>query len=184
MSKSQKGLTLIEIMIAMIILVIALLCLVTALLQAMRHDAVTQETILAMNATRGVLEEMRSSMRFWDIFMNYNSDPNDDVDGPGTGPGCHFAVQGLNPRPTDKDGFVGRIEFPGDTEDDQRGILDEMVVDEEMDMPRDLDGSTTVDPAPNRSDFYFILPVRIVIQWMGAGQTTESRYTTFLAPKD
>src|SRR5262245_61756362 len=87
-----------------------------------------KETALAARAAQSMLEELKGVTEFSQIFARYNATTGDDPAGE-TSPGWDFAVQGLQPRSDDADGFVGRVEFPGggkelreDGEDDELGL--------------------------------------------------------------
>lgn len=87
-----------------------------------------------------------------------------DPGGVGTAPGPDFAVAGLDPRREDPDGMVGRVLFP--TDPDDPAVLREDLVDATFGMPRDMNADDEVD-GDDRSGDYFLLPVRVRLEWRG-----------------
>jgi hypothetical protein len=152
--------TLLEVMVSLSISLVAMALFSSALVTTSRIGADKRLTAMAALAARNVLETMRSAPHS-ERYALYNRNPEDDPAGKGTAPGRFFAVDGLTPVPGDKDGFVGEIEIPI-----FEGLLREDAVDEELGLPRDLDGDTLVDKLDHADD-YVILPVRVVIEWQG-----------------
>ena len=139
----QRGVTLIESMFAIGVVILSIMGLVASLLQGMALDQASRETELAMNAAREVLETMRGTDQFSEIYVRYNSDTEDD---PTTGgersevpnsrvsiSASTFTVKGLSPRSDSGGNFVGRIEFPESTSTGGSPSLREDLVDEEPD---------------------------------------------------
>lgn len=174
--RSDRGLTLLEIIIAMGILVIAIIGIMSALVSAVRVDEATAEQIRALNACKSKIEEMKT-VPFAEAWARFNSNPADDPGGAGTAPGCNFAVAGLRPRTGDADGLPGQVLFP-----EALGNLSELVVDARLGMPRDLNGSGNPPSDANVSITYRILPVRVVVDWQGAKGAGHVELTTFLNP--
>ena len=85
-------------------------------------------------------------------------------------------MPGLDPRPDDPDGFVGRILLP-----ERDGALREDASDVELGLPRDLDGDTLVDDLDHRGD-YRILPVKVEIAWQSPLGPRRIEMFTMLAP--
>lgn len=176
----EQGMTLVEVMVAAVILAIALLALLGSLLFASRLIRESEDINIAKNAARGIIE----SMRMYDtdyIYALYNSNPVDDPNGHGTAPGDNFFVEGLNVSPDDPDGFVGKIEFP---EVSLGGImvLSETATDLELGMPRDLNGDGDAGDADVSQD-YRLLPVTVRIQWKSHGPPQEMRMQSFIAER-
>src|SRR5688572_16648924 len=83
---SRAGMTLIELLIAMVVVVIALLGSSSALYFSDATRQTTREKVLAQNAARRVIEQMRDA-NFTTLFALYST---------GTNPGPTFTVEGLN----------------------------------------------------------------------------------------
>jgi len=140
----------------------------------MAHAVAKREMILAAQAARNILEDMRNA-KFAELYALYNDDPDDDPDGPGTAPGADFGILGLDPREGDPDGMVGRITLPASS-----GPLLETVEAAGLTMPRDLNGDAHVDDADHSSD-YIVLPVIVTIEWDGFAGPRTLRMQTMLA---
>jgi len=164
----RSGFSLLELSIAIVVLVIALGSLSGTVVSTTHLTRTNEQLALADEAARGMAATLQVT-QFSSIFATYNGNPLDDPGGPGTAPGPNFDVRGLNLRNGDPDGMVGRIEFPtvlvggGPVEQ-----LREDVENAALGMPRDLDGDglDLLDHAP---DDYIVLPVSILIEWVGAG---------------
>jgi len=146
--KPESGASLIEILIAMVVVVIALLGATSALYYSDAAREATREKVLAQNAARRVIEQMRDAP-FSTLLANYS---------PGGAPGDTFTVEKLNAIPGVP---VGQVTFPT-----IGGNLREDVVDADWAMPRDLSGEGVVDAASHNAN-YRLLPVRITVRWRG-----------------
>jgi type II secretory pathway pseudopilin PulG len=173
---TRNGMTLLEIIIALGVVVVAILGIMSALVAASRTDESTAEQVRALNACRTMIETMKQTT-FNEIYRRYNSTPGDDPGGAGTSPGPNFDVPGLRAQPGDADGFAGQILFP-----EVGNVLDETFVDGRMGMfaPKDLNGDN--DATDVNVTNYMILPVRVVVDWRGAGGNTHMELTTYLFP--
>jgi prepilin-type N-terminal cleavage/methylation domain-containing protein len=170
-AKGERGFTLLEVLISLVVFMIAAGASVSSLVSAITLGRVSRETGRALDAAHDVIERIQGET-FAEVFARFNADPTDDPGGVGTAPGNLFAVPGLNVRPGDPDGFVGEILFPG-----VGGELRENVVDRELGMPRDLNGDGVVDVF-DHSAGYQILPVRVRVQWLGTRNSTVVIATT------
>lgn len=152
-----RGFTLIEVMVALLVLTVAVQILSSTVTASISYSRVKRERGAAVIAATNVIEEMHA-IPFYDLFATYNADPSDDPFGPGTAPGSVFEVDELEP----VDGVtpVGRIEFPTDA----AGILRETVVDDRMGTPRDLNGDMLINGQDCRAD-YLVLPVVVTVEW-------------------
>lgn len=157
----------------MVVLLVAAGSIVSSVQHAARLGNVNRERMRAIDAAELVLERLRSEP-LERVHALYDADPENDPDGPGTGPGARFAVLGLTARAGAPQGLAGRVEFPGAGNE-----LREDFVDPELGMPRDLDGDGLIDDAEH-SGAYRLLPVRIVVQWTGAGGAGELALVTTL----
>ncbi|MCB9914131.1 MAG: hypothetical protein H6828_03150 [Planctomycetes bacterium] len=164
----------IELAISMVILTVCCGMLTSTITGTMHNNRLKNEQQLAVEAARGVIEDMHKT-DFYDVFWKFNDDPADDLNGEGTAPGAHFAVPGLRPRADDEDGFVGEILMPV-----KQRPLREDVVDEDLGLPRDLNGDLRIDDADHAQD-YIILPVIVRLRWRGAGGDCEFKLCTMLA---
>ena len=154
------GFSLVEILLGLTVIAIAIVGTVGSITSSAVLGDSNRETTIAYQGAQRVLEEMRA-MPFAEVLSLYNADPADDPGLPGSAPGASFAVPGLDVRPDDADGFVGRVLFPL-----TGGRLIENVVDDDFGLPRDLNGDGEQD-GDDRSDDYIILPVRVRIEWTG-----------------
>lgn len=189
-AQARAGLTIVEIIVALSVLVVAASIFCQTLLSTARVRQLNRDNALAADAARVVLERMRNEPYF-EIYRAYNEDPKDDPGGIGTGPGHLFDVSGLVPHDDAPQGKVGRVTFPsmavqvtsggggggggkaggmggggpvGGTVTTTQWHLREDVTDENLGMPRDLNGNNVIDTANHSSD-YLILPVRVRIEW-------------------
>lgn len=163
---SRAGFALIEVSIAAVVLVTAIGSLVGTLIYGMRLSRSSEETAIAQDAARQILERMQG-VSFDEIFATFNTDPEDDPEGPGSAPGGAFQAFGLNVRPGDPDGLTGRILFPTRLAPSGRLLLVEDAEDPPLGMPRDLNGDGLVDSLDHAGD-YVVLPVTVRLEWTGA----------------
>jgi prepilin-type N-terminal cleavage/methylation domain-containing protein len=165
--KARRGVTLLEIAIAVTILAIGLGTAVYALLGAMALQRSVAERSLALQAAESVMESIQGEV-FAEAFARFNGTADDDPAG-GLSPGDAFDVPGLQARPGDPDGLPGEIRFPGDNV-----LLLENVVDAELGMPRDLtlDEPPVIDNLDHAAD-YRVLPVQVIVRWRGATGNRE-----------
>ena len=159
--RSQRGITLLEIMIAMGVLAIGLFGMVLVILQSSRMTAVQEENLLAMRSAQNMIEQMENTN--WDqIYTNFSGNPD-------------FPVTGLEPQVGDPDGFEGKILFP-----EIGGALDETIADIGWNMPMDLNGDgDAADPVVLAGE-YVILPVRISVSWTGRSGDRVLSFNTIL----
>jgi prepilin-type N-terminal cleavage/methylation domain-containing protein len=177
------GFTLVEIIVAVLILAIAIGGISSSMLSSMTLNRVNGETALAQQAARATLEQITGAA-FEDVWAIYNADPADDGTLPvgvvAQGPG--FAVAGLDPQVADGDALCGRIEFPAITV----GLgqeLREDVVDAGLGMPRDLDGDGLWPEAVNIAPDYTVLPVRVLVEWRGVSGNRSVQLETMLCAR-
>ncbi len=173
---TRGGFSLLEVTVAIVVLLVALGGLSGTVLSTTRLSRSTEELAVADAAARQMAAELRATT-FADVFAAYNQGPFDDPDGIGTGPGANFVVEGLTPRRDDPDGLVGRIVFPTR---EVAGVeeLREDLEDDALGMPRDLDGDGL--DADDHSTDYLVLPVSIVVEWIGAAGEGEVRLDLIL----
>ncbi|HLF92765.1 MAG TPA: prepilin-type N-terminal cleavage/methylation domain-containing protein [Planctomycetota bacterium] len=161
--RRSGGFTLLEVMIALAVLATAVFGFISAILHTSRLNAANRETLAAMRGAERMIETLRDT-DFDKVFASYNRVPSDDPPpGYGTAPGSDFDVEGLSPVPGDPDGKCGKILFPTDS---SGGQLREDTVDPDLLMPRDLDGSGTIDRV-DVSAGCKILPVEVRIDGLG-----------------
>ena len=175
----RGGYTLVELTVAVMVMTITLGGICSSLLSTVSLSRTNHQTSVALDAARSRIEAMRGEI-FEEIFLLYNADPQDDPDGPGTGPGNTFSVAGLDPQRDDPDGFVGEITFPGDG----FVLLEEAKWnDPELGMPRDLNSDGSRNGA-NRANDYTVLPVRVTVEWLGAGTNQRVDLVTTLSMRE
>lgn len=161
------GFSLVEVAVLAVLLLVAVGGLSGAVLSSLRLSESSEQTARADQAAHLFAAELRAAP-FEQLFRLYNGTPGDDPGGAGTAPGGAFDVQGLTPRRDDADGRVGRLIFPVTLDVAGNEVLDETTVDERLGMPAglDLDGDGVLGDASATFD---LLPVRIVLEWTGAG---------------
>lgn len=155
--------------------------LLSTILATKRQRSIGRENAIAVEACRSVIEQMRNE-DFDQVVVLYNPEPMDDPAGPGTAPGHRFAIPGLRPAPDSPDGMIGEVVLPfrdlstGPLPDWQ---LREDLADEDLGMPRDLDGDFQIDDVDHTND-YRILPVRVEAAWEGELGVRRFRIFTVL----
>jgi len=170
-----------EVALLTVFLLIAVGGLSGAVLSSLRVSRATEESARADAAIRALAADMQSTA-FNVLYRQYNGDPSDDVPAPNAGPGNAFDVRGLTARPDDPDGRVGRIVFPTEPPGGGPGErLREDVEDARLGMPRDLDGDGDDDDDVSAGT-YLVLPVRLVVEWRGAGGTRTVSQDFLLVP--
>ena len=160
--RPASGFTMIELMIAMVVVVVALLGATSALYYSDASRQMTREKVLAQNAARRMIEQMRDA-NFSTVFASYST---------GGTPGPTFTVEHLTAIPSVP---VGQITFPV-----IGTFLRETVTDADWGMPRDLNGNGSVDALNHNAD-YRLLPVRVTIRWRsirGQGQVVVNALLT------
>src|SRR5258705_13201543 len=177
-SKSRSGLSLVEISVGIAVLVIGVLGFLRAVIQLERMRSRTREAARATEAARRIVQSIQAEA-FLEAFRRYNGDPTDDPGGAGTAPGKNFAVAGLSAAANDPDGRPGEIIFP--TPVGLPGVLRESVIDSRLGMPRDLNGDGVVNNVTNYATTYTILPVRVVVDWVGAAGRGHVELRTMLS---
>jgi hypothetical protein len=157
---ARAGFSLVDVCIAIAILAIALGTLVGSVFWALRLEEANEETALASQALRSMVDRM-NAMPFGDIYAAYNADPDDDPD-PLVDHLAELAAEARLLGLGGKAGPVLAVSFPGD----DVGELREDVVDPRLGMPRDLDGDGGWDDADHSSD-YTLLPATLRLEWEG-----------------
>ena len=106
-----RGMTLLEVTISIAVMTIAMAMFSSVITTTTRIGTEKRLASVASHAARSQLERLRCQP-FAQVWRLYNESGADDPAGLGTGPGPHFEVPGLEPRPGDADGFVGRVVLP------------------------------------------------------------------------
>ncbi len=174
--RAQRGLTLIELVMAMTILAVALLGYAKTVAMASVAASTSREATLASESGRRMIETLRAA-DFDEVFVRYNSTVADDPGGI-VSPGANFAVTGLDARANDADGMPGEILFPTINVGGALQLRED-VVDVKLGMPSDLDGDGAVDAA-NHAANYENLPVLIRVRWRGVGGPGQIEFQTVL----
>ncbi len=173
--RRDRGITLLEILIALGVIAVALVGLLSVIFYVTRLNQGNRENMIALRAAERIIETMHST-GFTDIFRFYNGNPTDDVpDFPvGGAPGERFEVEmlpgdgvappvptlrALPPNPT-----CGRVFFPGNGSNLFENTPEAAFPD--AGMPRDLDGNGSIDTDPVDGT-YILLPVRVEVSWQG-----------------
>jgi hypothetical protein len=171
--------TLLELVLVLGILALAFGMLSSTLMANSRQRSVNRESAAAAEAARGIFEEMMNA-DFEDVFALYNADPADDPGGAGTAPGDRFDVPSLSALEGSPDGFEGQVVLPALSLLSGECELREDFVDEELGMPRDLNGDSIVDDLDHAAD-YLVLPVRVELEWMGRFGPRQMSVSVMLA---
>lgn len=170
----RAGFSLVEIVLVFAVMSVAGMIYAQTVASSRRLDPIAYETMVAAEAARVAVEQMRARPVV-ELYTLYDADPSNDPGGPGTAPGATFAVPGLA---TVADGTpVGRIELPV-----VDGRLAEDFVDDMLGMPRDLDGDGAIDALDHRDD-WVVLPVRVRLVWAprgGVGTTRDFEIYTMI----
>ena len=173
-SRSKRGLSLVEILIAVAVVLIALLAGVSSVTGASVLSETNQETASALQVARGTMETLRGS-NFRDVVRTYNQDPGDDLAGVGSAPGPNFAVVNLGAQSGDADGLPGEVRLPLTS----AGQLVESQNLPEFGLPRDLNSDGVIDNADHSND-YTILPVMVRVRWRGRTGNRQISFSTML----
>lgn len=163
--RRDAGFTAVEVLIGSTLLVFGMVGVFNSLYATNRLKTTIEERALAAEAASSLAETFYG-VEFGELWATYNADPSDDPRGTGTAPGARFAVEGLKPIASRKDGLQGRIEFPTLTTSGRFELREDMQ-DERLGMPRDLNGDGVIDTADHAGD-YDVLPIRIVVEWQSA----------------
>ena len=159
----------------MAFLLVATLGYSQSLIAGMRLADTTRERALATQAARQILEELQDE-DFGDVFALYNESAGDDPQGPGSGPGSTFDVEGLRPEPDDPDGRVGEIVFPV-IGSQLREDADLPALGTPVDM--NANGIDSVDHALD----YQLLPVAVRVSWRSSGTSMRVELRTYLCER-
>jgi len=181
-ARRRAGFSLVEMLLAMIVMAIAMIGLSGSVVATLSLNRVNRETTAATEGARRMIETIAdtSQISFPEIYRAYNGEPSDDPAGVGTAQGEGFEVEGLAPRADDPDGLVGRVRFPTLVNGAGEWELREDIVDPGLGMPRDLNGDGLVD-AEDHSDDYILLPVTVVVEWQGVSGNRALQLQTMIA---
>ena len=179
----SAGFTLVEVMIALVVIVLALQGFSQSIVASMVAADADSEVRRATEGARQAMEQIKGA-NFEDIFALYNDYAGDDntvTDPDGLpAPGSNFDVPGLTPIDGDPDGSVGKITLPividittGEAQ------LREDVNFTALGLPRDLDADGTID-GDNHIDDYMILPVIVRVEWRGTSGPSYVEFKTLL----
>ena len=177
---ARGGFTLLELTIVMSVLLVAFLGMSQAIGSSMALTEVNRESALGTDGAGEMVELLSGIEAFDTVFARFNDDPADDPGGPGTAPGKHFDVAGLQPAVDDADGRVGEILFPtvigAGGEELREDPLDDLWE------PRDLNGDGLIDSADHSGD-YRLLPVVLRLRWQGKSGPRTAQIRTLIADR-
>lgn len=158
LSPKRQGLTLIEVVIALVIVAVGLMGIMSALLSVSTLVNSNHDQLVAINIARQKLAEIQNAT-FQTTFAQY---------GPNSETGGNFTISQL-------ENGSGKIIFPVNSS----GKLDETVINENLGMPQDLNGNgNKIDT--DVSATYTILPIRIHLQWTSSTGARELDLNTML----
>jgi len=179
--RHERGLTVIEALLAGFVLVIGAMGMATVISDVLVLSTSTEDTNLAVQAARSKMDELQAACAFdfSRVYIDYNADPNDDRDGPNSGPGNTFEVVGLD-APDGKD-YVGEIFFfiNESVAVKELGLINKEAENDEDPGDRGAEGAIDIDGNKNFNETddkvtdpwspdppsHQILPVRIHIVW-------------------
>ncbi|MCZ6691212.1 MAG: hypothetical protein O7H41_16625 [Planctomycetota bacterium] len=186
----EKGLTIIETMIAGFVLVVGAMGMATVISDVLTLTTQTDETTLAVQAAQSQLDRLwaQAADDFPTLYVRYNEDTSDDPDA--DSPGNRFDVTGLDK--IDAEPNVGEILFfinehdaavelglkNNEGDHDADGVYDPTDGAIDMDLNgefNETDDKVTTPWSPNPPS-HQILPVRIEIQWKEPMQGTTRTY--------
>lgn len=176
-ARPRAGFTTVEVMVALVIVLIALASYSRSVVSSMVAADTNEEVRAASEAARAVMERLQGA-DLATVWARYNDDPSDDPVGLDS-PGANFAVERLDPRADDGDGFVGRVEFPSVAVDGDLQLREDMR-SAALGMPRDLNADGVIDGADHAGD-YRVLPVRVRLEWTGSRGPGSLQYQTLLS---
>lgn len=157
--------SLIEVMISFLILTVAVLILSSTITASVAHTGSKRERAIAAESVMNMLESMHA-VPFEQLYALYNSNPDDDPNGPGTAPGNFFHVDRLEPLPAAKgreEAWVGEILLPGTGP----GLFENTDL-AELGLPRDLNGDLAIRET-DVAGSYQVLPVIVKVRWLSKG---------------
>jgi len=153
----EGGFSLLEVMIAAMVITIAVVTLIGTLMYTDRLQQVTQTNQLVTYGIKQICETIRA-YEFSEIYLAYN--PSGTL-------GDDFDIPGLAAQSGDSDGQVGKITL----------YIDETATVASLDLPRDLNGDNDASDADVSTD-YRLLPVKATVAWNDTwGNHTYSIYT-------
>lgn len=162
-ASSRAGFTLLEVMLACVLMSIAVLALMALIPTTTQLTETTEESNLAMQASHQLSEAIRqyADKDFSYVWKAYNSDPSDDPNGAGTAPGNTFSIPGLTATSESVGGKVGSIIFFTDetlntAESNKVGLPNKDLNGDGDDFDVDV---VTVAPT------YALLPYEIAVDW-------------------
>lgn len=173
--QGRDGFTLLEVVVALAIITVAAMAAMRTLTSSSALGQTGGETSSAYHAARRVLERIKAEP-FGDVFKRYNETGLDDGP-PGSAPGAHFAVNGLDATPDDPDGFVGRVILPSDP--GNPSVLREDLDDHDLGTPFDVNLDGFTDGLDHALD-YDLLPIVVRIDWRGSAGVRTVRLATIL----
>ena len=171
--RSTAGLSLVETTAALALLAFGALAVLGTMVYSLQLDATNHETLMASQAARRVLEQIRAEA-IEDVLVLYDADGDDDPEGVDTAPGDTFAVTLLE-QAVGGMGVAGEVVLPFDAD----GVLRETADIPELGLPRDLNGDGLVT-SEDRSGDLIALPVLVRVRWSGINGEREISYRTVL----
>ena len=183
----ERGMSMAEVMIAMVIIAVALLALMSFINSSGQMQDDSRERTLAYNAARQKIEDMRQLITPKTIYSFYNSIQAaswfrvDDLPA-GVGPNRPSLTDPTQPSIPAQ----GRILFPDAGLGG--GVLEVLSTDGQLQkalgLPKDLNGDGTITKDTVTIDQILILPVMIRIEWRNHnGRTSKVEVVTFITSK-
>jgi len=180
-ARGRAGFSLVEVLIAAVILAVAITGISGSILSAMALNRVNRDTALAQQAARRAMEEL-SGVPFAEVFACYNANAGDDLGLTVPARGPNFAVAGLDVQDGDADGFCGRVLFPTTTVAGWEQLRED-VADAGLGMPRDLNGDGNPPDGLDHANDYVLLPVRVRVEWRGVSGPRQIELESMLSAR-
>lgn len=177
--RPQAGFTLVEVLLALVVLVVAVGGTLGTLNAYVRLDQQTAQKSMALRVAEEQIERMRAEP-FSTLFERYNAEAADDPTGFLPSPGSGFPVPGLDVQVGDADGLAGEIHFP--VAPGAPGVLREDIAERNLGTPKDLNGDGVIDSLDHRLD-HLLLPVRVEVRWTGPAGMQSVTLDSILSPR-
>lgn len=160
-----SGFTMVEVMVALVLVMIALSGYSRSLVSSMVVADTNEEVRIASEAARVWMERLQGT-DFDNVWERYGHSD------------AAFPVSGLSARDGSQNGDVIFLDFP--IIGSSNSVLREDANIPALGLPRDLNADGVID-SEDHSDDYVILPVRVRLEWQGARGDGYLEYQTLLS---
>lgn len=160
-----SGFTMVEVMVALVLVMIALSGYSRSLVSSMVASDTNEELRIASEAARVWMERLQGT-DFDEVWARYGHSD------------AAFPVAGLAARGGDQNGDVLFLDFP--IIGNSNSVLREDANIPALGLPRDLNADGVVD-SEDHSDDYVILPIRVRLEWEGSRGDGYLEFQTLLS---